>query len=146
MATFTDDMSTPVTRGELREEFQQFKARLEQSLEQLEQRLEQKLAPLATKTELEIWGGALLARIDSGERRLAEQLHERIASSEQRLAEWLRESIASSEQCWLAALARHTRAIQEAMATSISVIDEKYADLPARVSRLETAVFVPEQR
>jgi len=87
MATFTDDMSTPVTRGELRDEFQQFKVRLEQSLEQLEQRLEQKLAHPATKTELEIWGGALLARMDSGERRLADQLLERIASSEQRLAE-----------------------------------------------------------
>ena len=110
MATFTDDVSTPVTRGELREEFQQFKVRLEQSLEQLEQRLEQKLAHPATKTELEIWGGALLGRMDSGERRLADQLLERIASSEQRFAEWLLERIASSEQRLIAELARHTRA------------------------------------
>ena len=46
------DMSTPVTRGELRKE----------------------LAHLATKAELEIWGGALLARlmarIESGEQRV----------------------------------------------------------------------------
>src|SRR5512134_1479919 len=63
MATSTDDMSTPVTRGELREE-----------LQQLEQKLEQKLAHLATKTELEMWGGALLARIELGEQRLFTEL------------------------------------------------------------------------
>ncbi|HEX2689403.1 MAG TPA: hypothetical protein VHN14_22435 [Kofleriaceae bacterium] len=72
------DMSTPVTRGELRAE----------------------LAPLATKAELELWGGELLARLDAIEHRL------------------------------LAELARHTKATFESMSTQISVIDEKYADLP----------------
>jgi len=72
------DMSTPMTRGELRAE----------------------IAPLATKVELELWGGALLARLDAVEHRL------------------------------LAELARHTRATFESMSTQISVIDEKYADLP----------------
>jgi len=38
-------------------------------------------------------------------------------------------------------LARHTKAIEEAMSTQISTIDEKYADLPARMSRLEATVF-----
>jgi F0F1-type ATP synthase membrane subunit b/b' len=94
------DMSTPVTRGELREELKQFKQELKQELRQ----------------DLEIWGGALAARIDAGEQRM------------------------------LAELARHAKAIQEAMSTQISAIDEKYADLPARVSRLEAAVFVPERR
>jgi hypothetical protein len=98
-------MSTPVTRGDLRQE-----------LDQLEMRLEQKLAHLATKAELELWGGALLARFEAGEQRL------------------------------LTELARHAKAIQEAMSTQISVIDEKYADLPARVSRLESTVFAPEKR
>lgn len=42
--------------------------------------------------------------------------------------------------------ARHTRAIQEAMSTQISAVDEKYADLPARVSRLEAKVFAPKRR
>jgi hypothetical protein len=96
------DMSTPVTRGELREEIEQLEIRLEE-------KLEQKLAHMATKVDLEIWGGALLERL-------------------------------------MTELARHTRAIQEAMATQISVVDEKYADLPGRVSRLETTVFVPRRR
>ena len=73
------------------------------------------IAQLATKAELELWGGALLAR-----------LLDRIDSSEQRL---------------LAELARHTRASYEDMSTQISVIDEKYADLPPRVSKLETKVL-----
>jgi hypothetical protein len=98
-------MSTPVTRGELRAE-----------IERIEIRLDQMVTVMATKTDLEIWGGALLARIESGQQRM------------------------------LAELARHAKAIQEAMSTQISAIDEKYADLPARVSRLETAVFVPERR
>ena len=118
MSTFTDDMSTPVTRGELRDELQQFKV----SLEHLEQKLDQKF-----DQKLEMWGGALLARIDVNERRFAQQ----IASAEQRL---------------IAELARHTRAIQESMSTQISVVDEKYNDLPARVRQLEATVFPPERR
>ena len=112
MATSTDDMSTPVTRGELRDELQQLEVRLEQ----LELKLEQKLAHLVTRTEFEMWGGALLARIELGEQRMFTEL------------------------------ARHTRAIQESMSRQISVIDDKYNDLPARMSRIEATVFPPERR
>jgi hypothetical protein len=90
---------------------------------------------MATMTELEIWGEALLARLDPGERRFAQQLLERIASSEQRLLAELAE---------LAEIASPTRSIQES--TQISVVDEKYDDLPARVTQLEVTVFSPEQR
>jgi hypothetical protein len=100
--TDATDMSTPVTRGELREA----------------------LAPLATKVELDLWGGALLARIQS-------ELTERIELSEQRL---------------IAELARHAKAFQESTTSMIAVIDEKYADLPSRVGRLEAEVFAPRRR
>lgn len=53
---------------------------------------------------------------------------------------------ASTEKRLLAELARHTRASHEEMSTQVSVIDEKYADLPTRVSRLETEVFATKQR
>ena len=94
-------------------EFAQFEIRLEQRLAQLATKAE--ITQLATKAELELWGGALLARV-----------LERIDRSEQRL---------------LAELARHTRASAEDLSTQISVIDEKYADLPLRVSKLETKVL-----
>jgi uncharacterized protein YceH (UPF0502 family) len=101
------DMSTPVTRGELREEI----AQLETRLEQLETRLDQKLEHLEFRLEarLDLWGGALLERL-------------------------------------MTELARHTRASQEAMSTQISVIDEQYTDLPARVTRLEATVLAPSRR
>ena len=101
--------STDMSTPVTRGEFAQFEIRLEQRLAQLATKAE--IAQLATKAELEIWGGALLAR-----------LLERIDSVEQRL---------------LAELARHTRASYEDMSAQISVIDEKYADLPLRVSKLE---------
>jgi hypothetical protein len=131
-----EDMSTPVTRGELREEIQ----RLDDRLDHLDQKFEQRLAQMATKADLaqmatkadlaqmatkadlaemaskmatkadlEIWGGALLERL-------------------------------------LIELARHTKASQEALSTQVSTFDDKYADLPARVSRLEAAMFAPKQR
>jgi hypothetical protein len=42
--------------------------------------------------------------------------------------------------------ARHARAFQEWSQTAVSAVDEKYADLPRRVKRLETKVFEPRRR
>lgn len=63
-------------------------------------------------------GGALLARIESGERRME--------SGERRMIE----RMDGLEQRLLAELARHTRAISESLSTQIAVLDEEYADLP----------------
>jgi hypothetical protein len=93
--TDAGDMTTPVTRGELRQE-----------LTELRQELRQEF-----RYGLEMWGGALLARIEASEQRL------------------------------LAELARHTRASHEAMLAHISACLEPFAGLPERVSRLEAAVF-----
>jgi hypothetical protein len=46
----------------------------------------------------------------------------------------------------LTELARHTKAVQEALSTQISTFDDKYADLPARVSHLEAVVLTPKRR
>jgi hypothetical protein len=166
-----DDMSTPVTRGELREELEHFrrvelreelehfrrvelreelehfrrvelreelehfrqdlkqelatKQELEHAVSQLvtkqefKQELKQEIAQLATKKELEMWGGALLARL---------------------------EPLQGMEQRLLAELARHTKASQESTSKEISVIDEKYGDLPGRVSRLEADALARRRR
>jgi hypothetical protein len=99
------DMSTPVTRSELKEELGSLESRFDQKLGSLESRFDQKL---------DLWGGALLARIVASERRLLDEL------------------------------ARHTGAIHELLSKNISVVDEKYRDLPDRVHRLETEVFAPD--
>jgi hypothetical protein len=116
------DMSSPVTQGELRTELAQLEIRFDQKLEH--------------------WGGTLLARIESGEQRMLA----RIESGEQRMLKCMFEHMDSSEQRLLTELARHAKAIQEAMSAQIAVIDEKYADLPARVSWLETKVSGPRRR
>ena len=118
----TMDMSTPVTRGELQAEIEQLEIRLDQKLdkfeERLEQKLEQKLAHLVTKADFE--------------QRLAQM------ATKADLDIW--------GQQLLMELARHTKAIQEALSVQVSVVDEKYADLPKRVNRLEKTVFGPKRR
>ena len=133
--TGATDMSTPVTRGKLREELAELETRLEQKLEQ---KLEQRLAHLAPRTDLELWGGGLLARIERGEQRLLA----RIESGEQRLLEL----IDTTEKRSLVKLARHTMASHKKMLMQISIIDEKYAGLAPRMNRLETKVFARKQR
>jgi len=54
-------------------------------------------------------------------------------------ARYLRATLAHRER------APH-QAIQDAMSTQISVVDDKYDDLPVRVSQLEARVFPPERR
>ncbi len=113
------DMSKPVTRGELLEDLESFD-------QKLEQKLDQKLEQYATKADLEIWGGALSVRIGGVETRL--------------------DHVEAKVDGLYGELARHTQAILEAMSTQISVVDEKYADLPDRVSQLERDATRPRRR
>jgi len=141
------DMSTPVTRGELRDA------------------IAEAIAPLATKVDLELWGGALLERIKSGEQRLGSvdqrlgsveqrlgSVEQRLGSVEQRLGSMeqrfisLEQRIDRTEQRLSEELARHANAICETLAKQISASAEAYADLPGRVNRLEAAVFTPARR
>jgi hypothetical protein len=57
---------------------------------------------------------------------------ERFASSEDSMKRW-----------FSAQLARHTGAVDERHRTEVSVVDDKYKDLPERVTKLEAAVFPP---
>ncbi|HEY0993797.1 MAG TPA: hypothetical protein VGD80_42370 [Kofleriaceae bacterium] len=159
-------MSTPVTRGELKDELaalrKEFreetaplatKAELREAIAplatkaELREAIQKAIAPLATKAELEIWGGALLARIQSTE----QGLKEHIKTTEQGLKELikateqgLKELIKATEKQLQTDLARHAGVLQEWMSSMITAYDDKYADLPGRVKALETRVFGPK--
>jgi chromosome segregation ATPase len=138
------DMSTPVTRGELREEIQ----RLDLRLDHLDQKLEQRLAGLEAKMATK----ADLAQLEATTKADLAQLEAKMATKAD-LAQ-LEAKMATKLDLWggalferlLTELARHTKAVQEMLSTQVSTFDDKYADLPARVSHLETAVFVPKRR
>lgn len=112
------DMSTPVTRGELREELDV---------------LRQEMA-----TKFDWWGGALLERIKDSETRFDAKL----AGVEERLST----ELVGAEKRLSAELAQHAKALHESMEKLISGSYERFADLPGRVSRLETAVFPDKRR
>lgn len=133
------EMSTPVTRGELRQE-----------LAELEQKFEQRLARMATKEDL----AGLATKAEIAELATKAELAELAARLDQfqdeTRAAFARTPTKVDLENWGLALlneiGRHTRAIQESMAAQISVIDEKYNDLPRRVGRLEETVFGPGGR
>jgi hypothetical protein len=76
-------------------------------------------ARFATKTELDLWGGALLARMQEMFAEQTAAMHE--------------------------AIARALRASQEYFTGLARVLDDKYRDLPPRVTRLEAKVFPPQR-
>ena len=118
------DMTHPVTRGELREEFARFEKRLE---EKLEKKLEEKL-----DEKLKLWAGALNDRIERGEARIISEVTAQVT--------------AQVTARVTAETTRHINAIWEATRAQIAVIDDKYTDLPTRVARLEAQVFAVPPR
>jgi len=118
------DMSASVTRGDFQEAIAPLatKVELQEAVAPLATKVElqEAVAPLATKVELEIWGGALMARMDT------------------RL-EGLRRDLQSD-------FARHASTIFESAQAMIRALDDKYADLPGRVTKLESRVLDVESR
>src|SRR5262249_19570436 len=116
------------------------------------------IAPLAAKAELEMWGGALLERIKHSEVRFTESLQQteqrfsdRLQQTDQRFSDRLQQTeqrvsdrLLQTEQRMLTELACHPSAVDEAMRTEIKASFEPLADLPARMSRFEAAVFRPK--
>jgi len=133
--TDSTTMSTPVTRGELLDALAQFRQDFRADLlsdvqaamtQAIAQAIAQAVAPLATRAELELWGGALLARIQQTEH----QLRQEIRQTETRLYHDLYQD-----------LARHVSAAQETLVAQIAASTEPFVGLPDRVRRLEDEVF-----
>jgi hypothetical protein len=58
----------------------------------------------------------------------------------------MNERMDALEQRLMVEFARHTQAISESLSTQIAVIEDKYAGLPPRETRLETKVFASRRR
>jgi hypothetical protein len=86
--------------------------------------LEQRLAQLATKADLEIWVEALHMALKADLEILGNALVERFRTE----------------------LARQLQELQKTVSAQISAMKARRADLPARVSRPETAVLAPKPR
>lgn len=84
---------------------------------------------------LDIWAGAIMSQMSA-------QLSAQLAAQTAHLTA----EIAASEQRYRDELARHVRASEENMRTWIAGLDDKYRDLPPRVSKLEAKVFAPRRK
>lgn len=137
-------MAAAVTRAELRQELKDVvtKKHLEKVLEgyPTSKDLAKALEPLATKVDLEkyatkpdleTWAGALEHRIITAMRA---ELRAELRSD---LRAELSTAMAQSEHRLDAQMARHCKAIEESIRGMVRAVDDKYSDLPARVTRLE---------
>ncbi len=124
----SDSMNQPVTRGELRE---QLATKADKS----------DLVPLATRAELDLWGGALLERIKEESlqlrREMATKTYVTEAIAELATKPYVTEAIAAAVTEISADLARHAGAIMEQTRFLVGVFDENYRDIPPRVTKLE---------
>ena len=123
----TDEMLQPATEGDLRELGVQLRNELatRKDLNELRSATERALNELRIATErdfdrkLDLWGGALKTLIE--------------------------EKAERTEQLLMAQFARWATAIDESVRSYLGVLDDKYRDLPPRVTRLETKVFPPKR-
>jgi chromosome segregation ATPase len=89
------------------------------------ERVEERVDKCATRTDLEIWAGAL-------EHRLPSSLTTTIATTIATALVTIRQELSMEA-------ASHARAMEESASAFARAIDDKYADLPARVAALERA-------
>jgi hypothetical protein len=104
---------------------------------------------------LELWAGAIIEKVTASVTekvtasvtenvvaKMTEKMAAMVAASERRLTA----AMVAMEERLMAELGRATRASAEELTSRITVVDEQYRDLPARVSRLEAKVFAPAKR
>ena len=106
----------------------------------VDRKLEQRLATLATKADLV----DLATKVDLIRQEAKADLVD-LATK----VDLIRQETKAALEIWGGALLEHLRtelvhhikAYQEATSSQVSVVDDKYADLPGRVSHLEATVF-----
>lgn len=110
------DMERPVTRRELKEELGKFEGKVDAKLARLD-------------VKIDAVGGALLSRMDAMMREMRAEMAEMRAEMAEMRAD----------------AARQAKAAMEWALDQFRAVDDKYADLPRRVTRLEGKVFPPKR-
>jgi len=146
-----EDMAAPVKRGELREELARIQERFAASVDQW----------LAEKQAQRDW--KLDQRFAEQESKLDQRFAEQESKLDQRFAEFearfeakfdrkldlwggaLVDRLQRFEQTMHADFARWAKAIHEALMQTVGVVDDKYKDLPGRVTKLERKVLAPKR-
>ncbi len=100
----------------------------------------------ATRQDLFDIVGTVLQAMQAMEGRLVSKVE--LAEMEGRLVASLatKVELAEMEARLMRELGAHTRASNEEMTAKVAILDEKYADLPARVSALESLGPSPHKR
>ncbi|HEY5928165.1 MAG TPA: hypothetical protein VIV11_41040 [Kofleriaceae bacterium] len=125
MSNVEGDMDKPVTKRELHEALDLWSGALEA---RLEARFETKFA---TKLELIEWGQRLSAELQMWGHTLSAELKQHADTWGHRLS---------------AELTQHSNRVLDETRKIVSVVDEKYSDLPGRVAALETGAAPPPKR
>ncbi len=152
----TNDMLTPATKADLREAIDDVFDKLRQDIRadrdaaraETREAIQTAIDKLRQEvkadrdTALDTWAGALRAELASKQdlRALGTQLRTELASKQE-----LHATVDRLRTEMRSAFAKLTRVVQESTYTHFTVIDDKYADLPPRVARLEAKVFPPRR-
>jgi hypothetical protein len=91
---------------------------------------------------LEVWAGAIRAEMASLHSELRSELRSEVRSE---LGE-LRTEMATLRRDLAADVVSHIKAANEEMRAWMTAFDDRYRDLPPRVTRLESKVFAPKRR
>ncbi|NVB78307.1 MAG: hypothetical protein HOV81_07930 [Kofleriaceae bacterium] len=92
---------------------------------------------------LDIWAGAIMSQMNA---QLAAQTAQLTAHLTAHLTEVIDVRCAAAEQRLATDLARHVQAADERMRAFLAGFEDKYRDLPPRVTKLEAKVFAPKRR
>ena len=98
----------------------------------------------ATRADVKELRADLVQEMDEREARLVKFVVKAIEDSERRVVNALKVEISASERRLLAELGRHTKSSVEQLTGQLAAVDQKYQDLPERVTRLEDEVFSDE--
>jgi hypothetical protein len=149
----SDEVNAPVTRAELREELKnhptraELKAELDPIRDALKQHDLRFDAMMATMGEMFAAIGQQIAAI--GQRLVG--MEQRMVGTEQRMGamekgmgameQRIGQQMVAMEQRLTDELRRHTSSSADASRSELAVVDDKYKDLPERVTKLEAKVF-----